>query len=81
MHTRRSQYFASRQSNGRRRWARLEEVDAFLDGGSTDVARRLDAGGRAVLAAAVTTLEDDRAYVAFTQRTVDRVCQRLAGCR
>ena len=62
-------------------WARLEEVDAFLDGGCTDVTRRRDAGGRAVLATAVTALEDDRAYVALTQRTVDAVCQRLAGRR
>ena len=52
---------------------RLEEINTFLDGGSTDVARGLDSGVRAVSAAAVTTLEDHRAHVLLTQRTVDSI--------
>lgn len=60
--------------------ASLEEIDAFLDGGSTDVTRRLDLAGGAVSAAAVTTLEHDGAHVLFTQRTVDSFCQWLSGC-
>jgi len=41
------------------------------------VARRLDGAGGTVLAAAVTTLEDDRAHIAFAQRAVDCVGERL----
>jgi len=57
---------------------RSEEVETLLYGGSTDVAQRLDPGVGAVSAAAVSTLEQHRAHVLFTQRTVDRVWNRLA---
>jgi len=53
----------------------LEEINALLDGRSTDVARRLNSGVGAVLTAAVSTLEDDRADVLLAQRTVDGVCE------
>ena len=43
------------------------------------MARRLDDAAGAVLTAAVTTLEDHRAHVALTQRTLDGVGQRLAA--
>jgi len=39
------------------------------------VAGRLDSGGGTVLAATVSTLEDDGANVLFTERAVDGVCQ------